>query len=151
MPTPTTTEYFASEYGVRSGVRVGFSAIVGLTGARLLWEGGSEEVGLYPMDGTDPDVPPETLDLPQGVEVSLEGNVLAACPDTPSLPVFEVQTVHEGEEMTERYVPDEPAEFRMRRAVVCAAVHRDPCPLKFDTGRRLYVHAPPSQPRTSDR
>ena len=108
---PKASEYFVSEYGVQVGVRVGFAEDRRLTGARLVWETGSEEVGLYPLDGTDPEPPPDTLDLPQGVKVLLEGNVLAACPDVPSLPVFEVQTVRAGEEITERYVPNEPTKF----------------------------------------
>ena len=117
---PTTVEYFASEYGVRLGVRVGFSEDRRVTGARLSWEGGSDEVGLYPLDGTDPDVPPETLDLPRGVQVLLEGSVLSACPEAPSLPVFEVETVHEGEQVTERYVPREPAKFEEAFEQWCA-------------------------------
>ena len=76
-----------------------------------MWERGSEEVGLYPLDGTDLEPPPDTLDLPQRVQVLLEGNVLAACPKVPSLPVFEVQTVRAGEEITERYVPNDPTNF----------------------------------------
>ena len=109
--TPVATEYFASEYGVRVGVRVEFSEDRRLTGARLVWDGGSEKVALYPLDGTDPEPPPETLDLPQGVQVSLEGSVVAACPDAPSLPVFEVLTVRDGKEITERYTPNGTSKF----------------------------------------
>jgi hypothetical protein len=108
---PIASEYFASEYGVRVGVRIGFSEDRRLTGARLVWGEESEEVALYPLDGTDPEPPPKTLDLPQGVEVLLEGSVVAACPDAPALPLFEVQTVRRGEEITERYTPNEASRF----------------------------------------
>jgi hypothetical protein len=109
--TPVASEYFTSEYGVQVGVRVGYAEDRRLTGARLVWEGGSDEVALYPLDGTDPEPTPETLDLPRGVQVSLEGHVLAACPEIPSLPVFEVQTVRAGTEITERYLPDDSTKF----------------------------------------
>jgi hypothetical protein len=109
--TPVKAEYFTSEYGVRMGVRVEFPEDRRVTSARLVWEGGADDVALYPVDGTDPEPAPKTIDLPQGVQVLLEGNVMAACPEVPSTPVFEVQTVRAGTQTTERYLPDDPAKF----------------------------------------
>ena len=117
--TPISSEYSVSEYGVQVAVQVGFAEDRLLTGAQLVWEGGAEEVGLYPLDGTDPEPPPETLDLPGGVQVLLEATVLAACPEVPSLPVFEVQTVRAGKQITERYVPNELMEFEDAFAQWC--------------------------------
>lgn len=109
--TPVEAEYFTSEHGIRMGIRVGFPEDRRVTSARLVWEGGVDDVALWPLDGTDPDRAPKTIDLPQGSQVLLEGYVMAACPDVPSPPVFEVQTVRAGAQTTERYVPDEPARF----------------------------------------
>jgi hypothetical protein len=110
--TPVAAEYYASEYGVRVGVRVTFPEDRRVTGAHFIWDGRSQKVPLYPLDGTDPDSPPETLDLAHGVGLLLEQTVVAPCPDAPSLPVFEVSSVRDGQKITERYTPKDTPKFR---------------------------------------
>ena len=107
----SATEYFVSEYGVRVGIRVDFPQDRTVTGARLVWSGGSDEISPYPLDGTDPDVPLETLELAAGTAVLLEGNVVAPCPSAPDVPIFEVDSLLEGNERTDRYRPGDPGGF----------------------------------------
>ena len=78
-PTPSialrsnATQYSVSEFGVRVGIRLDFPQDRLITGARMVWVGGSDEVNPWPLFGDDPNRPPETLELPAGAEVLLEG------------------------------------------------------------------------------
>lgn len=103
---PVLAEVFASEYGVRIGIRVTFPDDRVLTDARLVWDGGSTEVTPYPLDGTDPDRPPEDLHLPAGTPALLEGTVLAPCPDTPSVLVFTVESSADGSTHVDHFRAD---------------------------------------------
>ena len=118
--TRVRADYYASLWGVSVGIRVAFARSLTVTGARMIWEGGHYDVAPYPLDGSDPDVPLESIDLPGGTGVLLEGSVLAACPDAPSPPVFEVDTVTHGDKDTVRYTPDDPALFENAFAQWCA-------------------------------
>ena len=109
--TRVSADYNAGNWGVMVGIRVAFAEDRRVTGARLTWDGGHDDIAPYPLDGTDPDAPLESIDLPAGTGVLLEGSVLAACPEAPPLPVFEVQTVVDGKKVTDRYTPDDPTLF----------------------------------------
>jgi hypothetical protein len=112
-------EYFADEGGVRVGIELAFPEDRRVTDARLVWSGGRYDIAPYPMDGTDPDVALEFLDLPAGDRVSLEGVVMAGCPDAPELPIFEVKTIVDGEKVSERYIPDDASLFEDAFADFC--------------------------------
>jgi hypothetical protein len=109
--TPIDADYFVSEHGVRVGIRVGFDQAREITAARMLWDRHADAVALYPLDGTDPDVALDSIDLEAGSEALLEGRVAAKCPRKPSTPVFEVVSRYGGERHTERFVPSRPGEF----------------------------------------
>ena len=108
--TRVSADYYVDESGVMVGIELAFAEDIRVTGARLTWDGGHYDISPYPMNA-DPDVPLEFLDLSAGDGVLLEGQVLAACPDQPDLPVFEVNTVVDGEKATERFTPDDPTLF----------------------------------------
>lgn len=117
--TTVPADYYADEYGVRVGVSVSFPQDLVVTGARLLWDDQVDEVPLYPLDGTDPDRPPDTVSLEAGAEVLLEGQVVAACPEAPAQPVFEVEVRRGGRVETERLVPGDPTSFADAFEVWC--------------------------------
>ena len=118
--TRVSADYFAHESGVRVGIRVAFAQDLRVSAARLVWDGGSSDISPYPLDGTDPDVALEFLDLAAGDGVLLEGLVLSACPDPPAAPlVFEVPTVVDGEKVLRRYTPDDPSLFEKAFAEFC--------------------------------
>lgn len=117
--TPVQAEYYVSEYGVRVGINADFDQPREITDARLLWDDQSDEIGLYPTDGTDPGTPPDSITVKPGTPALLEGDVVAACPEAPGLPVFEVVSRHEGAEHTDRFVPDEPSGFENAFAKWC--------------------------------
>lgn len=98
-------DYFASEYGVRVGIKVSFEEPRELTDVKLVWDGGSDQVSPYPLDGSDPDAPADTLRLDPGVKALLEGSVLAPCPTAPGSLRFEVTSLADGEERVDRYTP----------------------------------------------
>lgn len=100
-------DYYVSEYGVRVGIRAGYPESRVVTEARLVTRDGSVAVPLYPLDGTDPDEPPESVTLGPGDQVLLEGALLARCPSTRDLPVFEVvsHATGAGSERTDRFAP----------------------------------------------
>lgn len=72
-------DYYASEHGVRVGIKVGYSEAREVTGARLVAGDESVHAPVYPLDGTDPDVEPESVTLVPGGQVSLEGVLLVPC------------------------------------------------------------------------
>ncbi len=109
--TRVSADYYVDEGGVRIGIEVAFAQDRRVTGARLVWDGGHDDISPYPRNA-DPDVPLEFLDLSAGDGVLLEGRVLEACPTVPELPVFEVKTAVDGENVTERYVPDDASLFQ---------------------------------------
>jgi len=104
-------EYFSSAFGVRVGIRVGFEETRVVTEARLVWDGHADEVALYPDDGTDPDVAPESITVEPGMQPTYEGILLAACPDLPSAPVFEIDSTDSAGKHTDRFRPDNLDDF----------------------------------------
>lgn len=78
-----------------------------VTAARLVTRDGSVEVSLYPLDGTDPDKPPESVTLGPADQVLLEGTLLAGCSGALDLPVFEVSSHAPGtsSHRTDRFAP----------------------------------------------
>jgi hypothetical protein len=57
--TPVEADYYVDAGAVRVAIRVGFPVTRTVTQARFLWDGHTDEVALYPDDGTDPDVAPD--------------------------------------------------------------------------------------------
>lgn len=113
-------DYYASEYGVRVGVQVGFDDEREVTGARLVAGDQTAEVSLYPTDGSDPDRPPERVSLESGQEVLLEGSLLVPCAGgDPALPVFEVTSESGGAARTDEVAPSNPEEYRRAVAEWC--------------------------------
>lgn len=118
-PEPTTsialranaTQYFVSEFGVRVGIRLDFPQDRLITGARMMWTGGSDKVKPWPLDGSNPVRPPDTLELPAGEEVLLEGSVVAPCPASPGVPILQVDSEVEGEKRTDRFRPGDSTGF----------------------------------------
>ena len=119
VPTPVHAKYYVSEYGVRIGISAEFDQTREITDARLLWDDQSDEIGFYPTDGTDPETPPDSITVQPGDPALLEGRLVAACPDAPNLPVFEVVSRYEGAEHTDRFVPDEQRGFENAFAKWC--------------------------------
>jgi hypothetical protein len=117
--TQVKATYFVSQYGVRVGISAEFDQTREITDARLLWDDQSDEIGLYPTDGTDPGTPPDSITVQPGEPTLLEGDVVAACPEEPSLPVFEVVSRYEDAEHTDRFVPAEPSSFKNAFAKWC--------------------------------
>lgn len=121
--TPTAesveADYYVSEYGVRVGIQVAFDEQRTVTGATLTSGDDRVDASLYPLDGTDPDAPTE-VSLAPGVEVSVEGTVLTACPATTTgPPEFEVVSRVDGAERTERYAVDDIAAYERAVAEWC--------------------------------
>jgi hypothetical protein len=103
--TAVRADYYASEYGVRVGVRVGYGEPREVTAARLVAGDESVDAALYPLDGTDPDAPPESVVLARDERVSLEGTLLVPCPGARETPVFEVTSVSNGSQRTDYFEP----------------------------------------------
>ncbi len=116
-PTPSialrssATQHFVSEFGVRVGIRLDFPQDRVITGARMVWAGGSDKVSPWPLFGDDPNRPPDTLAVPAGAEVLLEGSVVAPCPASPGVPIFTVDSEVAGEPRTDRYRPGDSTDF----------------------------------------
>ncbi len=109
-----------TQYGIQVAIVVGYDEDRVVSDARLLWDGGSDDdIGLWPLDGSEPDRPPETLDLPTGTEMLLAGNLLAACPDVPDVLVFEVESRIGDDERTDRYLPESSRKLERAFATWC--------------------------------
>jgi hypothetical protein len=118
--TTVHADYYASEYGVRVSIRVGYAEARKVTAARLVAGDTSEKTSLYPLDGTDPDVPPETLSLARGEKVLLENTVLVPCAGAHEAPVFEVDSESHGSQRTDYFTPANVAGYERAVAEWCA-------------------------------
>ena len=117
--TRVGAKYYGSEYGVRVGIRVGYSEAREVTGARLVTSDASADVSLYPLDGTDPDPPPESISLEPGEQVLLEGTLLVPCAGTRETPVFEVSSESDGSQQTDRFAPADTDGYHRAVATWC--------------------------------
>lgn len=104
-------DYFVSEFGIRVAMNVGFDQARRVTEATLRWDGGSDDVSLYPTDGSDPNAPPDFIDVPTGERALMEGTILTPCPMKISLPILEVVSSYDGSRHTDRYRPHDQAAF----------------------------------------
>lgn len=118
--TSVRADYYVSEYGVLVGIRVGYDDARTVTAARLVIGDKSEDTALYPLDGSDPDVPPESIRLERGAQVLLENSVLVACAGVPEIPVYEVDSEANGVARTDRFRPENGAAYRRAVAEWCA-------------------------------
>ncbi len=109
--TPVRATYFVDAGGVQVGIQVAYAETREVTEARFVWAGHSDEVALYPDDGTDPDVAPDSITVEPGMRPTYEGRLLAACPDLPSMPVFEIDSTNGSGTRTDRYRPDNLDDF----------------------------------------
>jgi hypothetical protein len=102
------------------GIRVGYDDARTVTAARLVVGDHAEDTSLYPLDGSDPDVPPETVRLGRGDQVLLENSLLVSCTGDPETPVYEVDSEANGVERTDRFRPANAAGYRKAVAEWCA-------------------------------
>lgn len=105
-------DYYASEYGVRVGIRVRFGEAREVVGARLVAGDDSVGASLYPLDGTDPDAPPESVVLAQDERVLLEGTLLVPCRVAHETPVFEVDSESNTSQRTDYFTPANKAGYQ---------------------------------------
>lgn len=118
--TSVHADYYVSEYGVRVGIQVGYEETRTVTAARLVIGDKSEDTALYPLDGSDPDVPPESVKLERREQVLLENHLLVACTGDPEIPVYEVDSETNGVARTDRFRPDNGDAYRKAVAQWCA-------------------------------
>jgi hypothetical protein len=118
--TSVHADYYVSEYGVRVGIQIGYDDARTVTAARLVLGGNAEDTALYPLDGSDPDVPPETIKLDRGDQVLLEHSLLVACTRDPQIPIYEVDSEANGVERTDHFRPANGAAYRQAVAEWCA-------------------------------
>lgn len=112
-------DYYADDHGVMVGIRVGYEEARTMVGARMLTGDESMDISLYPLDGTDPDVPPETIALAAGDQVLLEGMVLVPCRGDSEPPVFAVDSESDGSTRTDHFAPANPVGYRRAVADTC--------------------------------
>lgn len=107
-------------FGTTVGIAVDFPEDRVVTGARMRIGERNLRASVYPIDGTDPEPPPDPLPLAAGVQVSLEAGLPPDC-DVPSeTPVFAVSsTTKDGESRTDRYAISNAGEFRKQAEKVC--------------------------------
>ena len=116
---PVHADYYAEARGVRVGIRVGFEDAREVVEARMVTGDGSVDVGLYPLDGTDPEPPPETLSLGAGDQVLLEGMVFVPCLGESRAPVFEVDSEADGSRRADRFTVANPSGYDRAVAESC--------------------------------
>jgi hypothetical protein len=107
-------------WGTTVDIAVDFPEDRMVTGARMVIGDRDLRASLYPLDGTDPEPPPDPLPLAAGVQVSLEADLPPEC-DVPSeTPVFVVSSKPKGgKSRTDRYVISNADDFRKQAEKVC--------------------------------
>ncbi|WP_027863138.1 hypothetical protein [Marmoricola sp. URHB0036] len=116
-------ELFADPvWGTRVGIAVDFPEDRMVTGARMMVGERVLRASLYPLDGTDPEPPPDPLPIDAGVRVSVEANLPPDCNVPSATPVFVVTSKPTGgKSRIDRYMISNPGDFRNQARKVCRA------------------------------
>jgi hypothetical protein len=114
-------DVFASaEFGTRLGIAVEFPEARSVTGAQLRVGDQVLRASLYPLDGTDPEPPPDPLPLAGGVRVSVEATLPPDCDVPGGAPVFVVTSkTQDGRSLEDRYPVANVREFRSTAEKMC--------------------------------
>ncbi|QKE03199.1 hypothetical protein [Nocardioides marmotae] len=118
--TRIQADFYASEHGVRVGIKVGYPESREVTDARLSTGEESVHASLYPLDGTDPDREPASVSLAPGDQVLIEGVLLVPCAGPGTTPVFEVVSESQGAERTDYFTPANLETYEQAVAEWCA-------------------------------
>jgi hypothetical protein len=109
-----------AEFGTMLGIAVAFPEDRVVTGARLLVGDQELRASTYPLDGTDPEPPPDPLPLAADVRVLVEARVPPDCDVPAGAPVFVVTSkTANGRSRDDRYSVSNGGEFRRQAENVC--------------------------------